>query len=69
MDGKQIADCFAACFNTPAGKKVLEYLEQTTIRQPTPPDISDDELRGLEGSRRLVFTILNFIKQGEHKHD
>lgn len=69
MPSPEISSCFSACFKTPAGKQVLQVLQNMTIYRQTSPSITNDELRCLEGERQLMFKILTFIKQGEQNND
>ena len=54
-----------ALFKTPNGKQVLKYLRSITIEAVTGPNVSDAELRHLEGQRYLVGLIERRSKQSE----
>lgn len=56
---------YARCFNTPAGRAVIEHLRSITIERFVGPDVSDAHLRTLEGQRALVHQIIGLIKRGE----
>ena len=48
-------------FNTPNGIEVLKYLKSVTIEAVSGSNISDAELRHLEGQRYLVALIVKRI--------
>jgi hypothetical protein len=56
---------YSRCFNTPAGRAVLEHLRSITIERFVGPDASDAHLRHAEGQRALVHQIQGMIKRGE----
>tara|TARA_Y100000052_G_scaffold22760_1_gene23807 strand:- start:146 stop:421 length:276 start_codon:yes stop_codon:yes gene_type:complete len=47
----------AALFKTELGKKVLNYLKSITVDAVAGRDISNDQLRHLEGMRYLYFIL------------
>lgn len=47
----------AALFNTELGKKVLNYLKSITVDAVAGRDITNDQLRHLEGMRYLYFIL------------
>ena len=55
----------ASLFSTPNGKEVLKYLRSITIEAVTGANVSDAELRHLEGQRFLVGLIERRMKHGE----
>ena len=55
---------FAGLFKDKLGDKVLEYLKAITINSGSGPEISNEKLRHLEGSRYIVGLIEYRIKQG-----
>ena len=61
----QINELVKATFATPAGQSVLKYLRSITIEAVTGANVSDAELRHLEGQRYLVGLIERRIKQTE----
>lgn len=52
-------------FNTVSGKEVLKYLRSITIEAVSGGNVSDAELRHLEGQRYLVGLIERRIKHAE----
>ena len=61
---KQLNQEFAGLFKDKLGEKVLEYLKAITINNVSGPEISNEKLRHLEGSRYIVGLIEYRIKQG-----
>ncbi len=51
-------------FNTVSGKQVLKYLKSLTIEAVAGPNISNEELRHLEGQRFIVGLIQRRINKG-----
>ncbi len=62
---EKISQDINALFKTPNGKQVLKYLRSITIEAVTGPNVSDAELRHLEGQRYLVGLIERRAKQSE----
>lgn len=60
----QIATMFSGVFDTPAGKKILDWLKAQTINQIGGPDITNDFLRHMEGQRYVVGLIDMYVKRG-----
>jgi hypothetical protein len=56
---------FAACFNTPAGEKVMQYLTNKTVnfvsQLGAPMEIVYDQ----QGQRRIVAEIIQRAKRGK----
>ena len=52
-------------FNTPNGIEVLKYLKSVTIEAISGSNISDAELRHLEGQRYIVALIVKRINHGQ----
>jgi len=52
-------------FRTPTGKAVMSYLRSITIEAVSGANISDAELRHLEGQRYLVGLIERRFQQAE----
>lgn len=55
----------AEVFGTPVGQSVLKYLRSVTIEMVHGPNVSDQEIRHLEGQRYLVAMLENRI---DHAH-
>ncbi len=55
----------ASLFSTPNGKEVLRYLRSITIEAVTGANVSDAELRHLEGQRYLVGLIERRMKHAQ----
>ena len=62
---KQISLTISQIFNTASGKEVLKYLRSITIEAVSGGNVSDAELRHLEGQRYLVGVIERRIKHAE----
>ncbi len=52
-------------FNTPNGIEVLKYLKSVTIEAVSGSNISDAELRHLEGQRYIVALIVKRINHAQ----
>ena len=52
----------AALFKTELGKKVLNYLKSITVDAVAGRDVTNDQLRHLEGMRYLYFIIKKRIE-------
>ena len=50
----QVSQNVAEVFNSPTGKEVLRYLRSITIEMVNGPNVSNEELRHLEGQRYIV---------------
>lgn len=53
----QVSQNVAEVFNSPTGKEVLRYLRSITIEMVNGPNVSNEELRHLEGQRYIVGLI------------
>ena len=62
---KQISLTISQLFNTASGKEVLKYLRSITIEAVSGGNVSEAELRHLEGQRYLVGVIERRIKHAE----
>jgi len=58
---EQISKVIDSVFKTPNGKEVLQYMRTITIDAVSGPNISDIELRHLEGQRYLVALLVKRI--------
>lgn len=56
---------FARCFSSPDGARVLAHLRAMTIERAVGPDVSDAQLRHLEGQRQLIAYVLALIERGK----
>jgi hypothetical protein len=65
QDDVNLSHDIARLFSTESGKKVLAYLRSITIDAVSGANISDNELRHLEGQRYLVGLIVRRIN---HSH-
>ena len=54
-----------ATFKSPSGKETLKYLRSITIEAVAGPNISDGELRHMEGQRYIVGLISRRMNHGE----
>jgi hypothetical protein len=57
---------FASLFGTELGQRVLKHLRKATIEMVGGPEITNDQLRHLEGQRFLVALIEQRVANG-HK--
>ena len=55
----------ASTFNTPSGLATLQYLKSITIEAISGPNITNEELRHLEGQRYLVALIAKRVQHSE----
>ena len=62
---QEIDAAYHDCFNTPAGRKVLEHLWSRTVTAPTSEGLSESALREFMGQRNLVLEINRRITRGE----
>ena len=56
----------AALLSTPSGQSVLGYLKSITTDIVSGPNISNDELRHLEGQRFIVGLLSTRLSQGRN---
>ena len=63
---ERISHNIAQCFHTTNGQEVLKYLRSITIESVSGANITDNELRHLEGQRYLVGLIERRI---QHSHE
>lgn len=61
----EVATMFSGVFDTPAGKKLMEWLKVQTINQIGGPDITNDVLRHMEGQRYIVALMDMYVKRGK----
>jgi len=64
-EDKIISQNINSLFRTPTGKAVMSYLRSITIEAVSGANISDAELRHLEGQRYLVGLIERRYQQAE----
>ena len=64
-DDEIISKNILATFNTPSGKETLTYLRGLTLDSVAGPNISDGELRHLEGQRYIIGLITRRMNHGE----
>tara|TARA_R100000149_G_C5782576_1_gene77801 strand:- start:13 stop:276 length:264 start_codon:yes stop_codon:yes gene_type:complete len=60
-----ISSNMLSAFSTPSGKETLNYLRSITIESVAGPNISDGELRHIEGQRYIVGLISRRMNHGE----
>lgn len=60
----EVAACFARCFSTPDGKRVLAHLRAIAFGRTLGPEVSEAMLRHVEGQRHLLARITNLIGRG-----
>ena len=61
----ETALCFARCFSTEYGKKVLSFLSNQTKERVMSADCSSNELWFMEGKRALLAQIEHLINKGK----
>tara|TARA_Y100000361_G_C10944546_1_gene230532 strand:- start:85 stop:348 length:264 start_codon:yes stop_codon:yes gene_type:complete len=64
-DDEIISKNILATFSTPSGKQTLGYLRSLTLDSVAGPNISDGELRHLEGQRYIIGLITRRMNHGE----
>lgn len=64
---KKIAEAYAVCFATGAGKEVLEDLQ--AVWKSPPQSFDQAALAHLEGQRHMLRYIESKIKQGQKKEE
>ena len=64
-DDEIISKNILATFSTPSGKQTLAYLRSLTLDSVAGPNISDGELRHLEGQRYIIGLITRRMNHGE----
>ena len=61
---EQISQNFSELFESPTGKEVQRYLRSITIEMVSVPNITDAELRHIEGQRYLVGVMERRVQHG-----
>jgi len=64
-EDKHVSLDIAALFASPTGISVLKYLRSITIEAVNGPNVTDAELRHMEGQRYLVGLLERRIKHGQ----
>ncbi len=64
-EDERISKNIMSLFNTPNGIEVLKYLKSITIEAVSGANISDAELRHLEGQRYLVALMVKRINHAQ----
>ena len=64
-EDKRVSLDIAALFASPTGGSVLKYLRSITIEAVNGPNVTDAELRHMEGQRDLVGLLERRIKHGQ----
>ncbi len=63
----ELVELFAACFDTPAGRRVLDYLRRAFLGRRVPPTAPDAVLRHVEGQRSVVAHIESLVRQARER--
>tara|TARA_R100001126_G_C4847209_1_gene160093 strand:+ start:733 stop:1020 length:288 start_codon:yes stop_codon:yes gene_type:complete len=63
-DEENLNTLFYKMFNTPGGSEILKHLKSLTLEAVAGPEISDSQLRHLEGQRYLVGLIQRRVNKG-----
>ena len=64
-EDKRVSLDIAALFVSPTGDSVLKYLRSITIEAVNGPNVTDAELRHMEGQRYIVGLLERRIKHGQ----
>jgi hypothetical protein len=64
-EDEKLSQNVLALFSTPVGMSVMQYLKSITVDAVAGPNISDAELRHLEGQRYLVALISKRINHAQ----
>lgn len=59
-----LEQCYARCFGTPSGIRVLEHLRLITVGRTLGQNATDNELRWIESQRALVRHIESLVSRG-----
>jgi len=62
---EQISKVIESVFKTPNGMEMMQYLKSITTDAVSGPNISDAELRHLEGQRYLVALLVKRIQHSK----
>jgi hypothetical protein len=62
--GDELARCAARLFTSADGQRLLDHLERAYLLRRVPPQVSDQELRHIEGQRCLVAHLLSLVARG-----
>ena len=65
-EGDDVARVFARVFNTEDGRTVLDYLHRHSIFRVIDPQMTEENLRFLEGQRQLVLFICQMAAKGNN---
>ncbi len=64
QDEENLNTLFYKLFTTTGGSQVLKYLKSLSIEAVAGPEVSDQQLRHLEGQRYLVGLIQRRVNKG-----
>ena len=64
-----MALCYAKCFGSAEGKRVLQHLRTITINRTLGPSVPDSHLRHIEGQRQLVSYVAALVQRGRQNPD
>ena len=60
-----LEQCYARCFGTPSGIRVLEHLRSITVGRTLGQNATDNELRWIESQRAMLRQIETYITRGQ----
>ncbi len=60
-----LEQCYARCFGTPSGIRVLEHLRLITVGRTLGQNATDNELRWIESQRAMLRQIETYITRGQ----
>jgi len=63
---KNIDRLFTRVFSNDDGQKILAYLHHITTNRVTAPNVSEEQLRHMEGQRALLQTIEKLTARGRN---
>ncbi len=64
FEQKDMERLFVRLFSTDEGKKALAYLQYITFQRVLTSEVSNENLRYMEGQRALLASILRIIDRG-----
>mgnify|MGYP006883063858 FL=1 len=66
---EKISKTITSLFETPSGREVLKYLRSITIEMVNGPNVTDAELRHMEGQRFIVGLIETRVEHGHRSRN
>lgn len=66
-EDRKLNDAVKTAFETPAGRRVLQWLESITINRVAGPGVNTEQLMHMEGGRYVVAAIRARIQQAKER--